>query len=59
MSMRAAIANARRRTGGRHRPDLPHPHAAEARHGGLVCPACLKFGRQECRQHRDRPKEAG
>jgi hypothetical protein len=40
---------------------LPHPRAAEARQpNGMVCPACLRFGREDCLAHRsvsDNPKE--
>jgi hypothetical protein len=53
--MRANIATWRRS----HPKEAPwpSPHAAEARQSnGMVCPACLKFGRQQCREHRDRPE---
>lgn len=49
--MSMAIAMARRRTGGRHKIAPPLPAEKVTRDGGLICPICLKFGRNGCSQH--------
>jgi hypothetical protein len=59
MSMRHAIANNRRRIGGRHLdvPPVP-PRTDQVRHNGFVCPTCLKFGQAQCREHREAQSES-
>lgn len=50
--MRLNIATARRNWIAS--PRLPHPNADEARtDDGRVCPTCLRYGRAECREHRE------
>lgn len=50
--MRANIATSRRNA--RPQWKLPAPEVHLTRdEGGFLCPACARFGRQNCRQHRD------
>lgn len=49
--MRANIATARRNA--RPQSKLPAPEVDLTRdEAGFLCPACARFGRQNCRQHR-------
>lgn len=57
MSMRANIATWRR---SHPKPaPLPSPHGEEAcQPNGMVCPACLRWGREGCKQHRTAAAES-